>query len=102
MGAFLQPTHQSRLLGEDYKVNLHKPKYTRDFNIGIPFKFHRNTTMINFARDGSRGVEVDERIALFFREWISSFDVGELGGRELSEASLWLKLLFFDNFCFIF
>ena len=58
--------------------------------------------MINFARNGSRGIEVDKGVSLLLGKWICSFDVGEFGGGELSEASFGFKLLFFYNFGLIF
>ena len=58
--------------------------------------------MVDFAGDGSRGVKMNKGVSFFLGEGISSFDVGEFGGGELSEASFGFKLLFFYNFGLIF
>ena len=58
--------------------------------------------MVDFAGDGSRGVKMNKGVSFFLGEGISSFDVSEFGGWELSKACFWFDLLFFDDFGFVF
>jgi hypothetical protein len=96
--AFLRWVHRSKSLRGGYRAVLIGDICTRDYHVTVPLQTHMNASMLYFAGDCSRGIQVSKWVAFFLWKGVDSFDAGKFGRGKLCESVFRLDLLFLYYF----